>query len=166
MTKKLNLIAVFGLATCVLALSGCGKEAKKDIDKTNNVTTTWENKKNTVDTQVLIVETKSKTNITETWSTDTKNTIISKEIYYEVPDGAQTSITVTATLDSGKNIKSISVLSTKSEGISIWYIKSFSNNISAAVIGKKLSAANVDKLAGASLTSNAFNLAIADLQTK
>lgn len=165
MTKKLNLVTVIALTLSVLTISGCGKNNQIDMDDSLNTQTgevmTGDN------TVTVTVETGSTdTGTTATTTATTDAAIVSKEISYEVPSAQPTSITVTATLDADKNIKTISVAWKFSEEKSQWYIKAFSDNISAAVVGKKLSEANVDKLAGASLTSNAFNLAIADLQTK
>lgn len=163
MTKKLNLVAVIALTLSVLAISGCGKN---DIDDTTTNTQTSEvmTGDNTVTVTVETGSTDTGTTVTTTTTADAA--IVSKEVSYEVPSAQPASITVTATLDADKNIKTISVAWKFSEEKTQWYQKAFADNISAAVVGKKLSEANVDKLAGASLTSNAFNLAIADLQTK
>ena len=165
MTKKSNIIAIFALSVTLLTISGCGMD-KDGVNMDNPWMTPGTGKVMTGDnTLTVTVETGSADTVT-TMTANTDASIVSKEISYEVPSAQPASITVTATLDADKNIKNISVAWKFSEEKSQWYQKAFSEKISAAVIGKKLSEANVDKLAGASLTSNAFNLAIADLQTK
>jgi uncharacterized protein with FMN-binding domain len=74
---------------------------------------------------------------------------------YIVPRSSN-SITVNVTIKNGF-ITSVTTTNEYSDDQSGHYINSFQSEISGAVVGKKINAANVSRLGGASLTSTAFN---------
>ena len=167
MTKKTNLIWVFVMAICVLIVSWCDKQNKGD---TVDMYMTWAAEPDTQNISGTDITVNQNTNTwaASTWSIPvvqeiTPKSITSKEISYKVPGDQAETIIVSVVLDNAKNIKSVSMVWKTTEDISAKYQKNFSDNISIAVVGKNISDAKVSQVAWASLTSNAFNLAIDDL---
>ncbi|USN56829.1 MAG: FMN-binding protein [Candidatus Peribacteria bacterium] len=75
-------------------------------------------------------------------------------------------ITVTLSLDSDNTISDVAMVLDPSNPQSSRYQDSFASAIKGEVIGKTLDQATVDKVAGASYTSEAWNRAIEDIQTQ
>lgn len=83
---------------------------------------------------------------------------------YQSPGGTE-SIEVKLTI-ADNAVSAVTVTGTPSSIDAQNYQGQFEANISAAIVGKKLSELNVSKVAGSSLTSEGFNAALADIESQ
>lgn len=84
---------------------------------------------------------------------------------YSVPKGATNTIAVTLTVSGGK-ITAVSVDNTYSDRESGQYISNFESMVDSSATGQSLSSYNPSRIAGASLTTDAFSQAIDTIRTK
>jgi hypothetical protein len=78
---------------------------------------------------------------------------------YQNPDGA-TSVGVEVTLDSAGVITAVEITPHAKGGNGALFQKLFAENIGDVVVGKPIAEADVDKVAGSSLTGAGFNAAL------
>lgn len=89
--------------------------------------------------------------------------ILTTELLYETPAGVETN-TITITLDASETIASFEMSIDTTNEVSIRYQEQFIAQLTPVIIGKKMSEiANLDTIAGASLTTDAFTQAFAQL---
>jgi uncharacterized protein with FMN-binding domain len=88
-----------------------------------------------------------------------KDGLYTKKIGYEVPEGDTNSIEVKIEI-MDSIVKSVSIISEYDGRESKKYISNFEGAISGAINGKKINELPKSRLAGASLTTSAFNQAI------
>lgn len=81
---------------------------------------------------------------------------------YQTPAGTQ-SVEVEVTLEADGTITAVEVDPQAEGGNSEMFQKKFAGGISDVVVGKKIDALDVSKVAGSSLTSGGFNAAIEDI---
>lgn len=91
-----------------------------------------------------------------------KNKIYTAKVAYESP-GGDDSITVKLTLN-GKTIEDVSIDSDATSRDSERYIQRFANSVNNKIIGKDIASINLSRVAGASLTTDAFNEALHKIQ--
>ena len=87
----------------------------------------------------------------------------STSVTYEIPEGEESN-TFTLVLENNL-IKSIKVDISTNGKASLKYQQGFADNISKVIVGKSLSTlTTIDRVSGASLTTNAFNKALSELK--
>jgi uncharacterized membrane protein len=94
-----------------------------------------------------------------------KNNQYSATIEYRVPAPEQNSITVNLTIENGI-VTEADAKNIANSPQSLQYDNRFINSYKTEVIGKKLSDINLSRVGGASLTSSAFNAAIANIKAQ
>jgi len=98
-----------------------------------------------------------------TWSVD--GDTFTTTASYDIPKGTESN-TFSLVINDGV-IKSIEIGITADNKASLKYQKDFADNISSLIVGKKISELkSIDRVSGASLTTNAFNEAISRLQSE
>lgn len=141
--KKIQLIAVFALCLSIVTLAGCSTDTNTSTtnDSWNIATTTI------VEWDKVIIET--------------------DQISYDVPKRHIESIRLKATLNKDtKVIEAIEVENSEGDHESVEYQRAFNEWIQAQVIWKPIDQVSVWTINGASLTSQAFNLAIEQIKIK
>jgi hypothetical protein len=101
-------------------------------------------------------------------STDSSTSTYSDGTYaaatsYAVPEGGQSSISTKLTLQNGV-VTSVTVTGEAGDNESGMYIDSFENAIKDAVVGKAIGDLSLSRIGGASLTTQAFNDALATIR--
>lgn len=94
---------------------------------------------------------------------DYKNGSYSTQTSYRTPDGTY-QMDVTLTVSNDKIIAA--TVGYDSQGARDGYSKRFSSAYKSAIIGQDLGSANLSRVGGASLTTNAFNKAVSSIRTQ
>lgn len=101
-------------------------------------------------------------NSTSTTSSSYKDGTYSASIDYSVPHGTN-SLTAKLTIKDG-TVTAVNVDNDYSDNESGMYIDSFENAIQGAVVGQDVGSLSLSRLAGASLTTQAFNNALTTIR--
>ena len=98
----------------------------------------------------------------------TQTKTLKKSLVYNVPDHMQESIIVTLVVDATGKIADVTfAYNTPTNRESAEYLSRFNSAFSPSlVVGKKMSEVSLSRVGGASLTTGAFNKAVADLSTQ
>ena len=83
---------------------------------------------------------------------------------YYVPHGANNSLTASVTVSGGK-VSAVTVNNNYSDQESSYYIDSFVSAVQNAVVGKSIDGLSLSRIGGASLTTQAFDDALATIRT-
>lgn len=83
---------------------------------------------------------------------------------YYVPHGATNSLTASVTISGGK-VTTVTVNNNYSDQESAMYIDSFESAIKSAVVGHSINGLSLSRIGGASLTTQAFDDALATIRT-
>ena len=157
MSKKVTIATVSGLSLVILASVAAYflVFAKNGSDIASN------------SSQTSVANTDSARSNSSSTATVTmyKDGTYSNQQTYRVPEGHSNTINVKITL-SGDVIKELNIDSSYNNRESEEYIGDFESSIKSKVVGKKINDLDLSVVGGASLTTDAFNEAIKEIESK
>lgn len=106
----------------------------------------------------------STTTSSPTSSTGYKDGTYKTTANYVVPHGASNSLTASVTISGGK-VTAVTVNNDYSDQESSMYIDSFMSSMQSVVVGKSVDGLSLSRIGGASLTTQAFDDALAKIRT-
>jgi len=166
--KKINTSGLLGIgsgiavlfSTVVFMLSKAGSSEAKPVIATPTPTATQQLENQSTTTALPSTITPTTTN-----TSNLKNGTYTSTVSYNVPHGSTDSITVTATIANGviTDVKNAHYAADReSQSYQNW----FELEYKPLVIGKTPTNVLLSRIGGASLTTNAFNRAISNIQVK
>jgi hypothetical protein len=168
MTKEQKILLLF-----VLLIAGSGTAlylTKSGNTPTATVQTPSTSTNTNTQTQgdTAGVGTQPSATVTGTVTTPAQNKTLTQVEMYEVPNGNKEEITVTVIVDGAGNIIDVKfAYNTPTNPESSKYLEKFNRAFTASsLVGKKIGSVKASRVGGASLTTGAFNQAIATLAAK